>query len=440
MPSANIATVAGHSGTTMQCHPAMPDGRPTTDITYMTASLFKNRLFARYISGLCFSYFAYNMLVVAIGWHIYDLTNSALSLGLIGLAQFLPQFLLSLAAGHVADRYDRKAIVSICQFIQGLMALVLAAGSYAGWMSSELIYACAFVIGAARAFYSPATQALLPALVERDILPKAISFSSAARNAAAIAGPALGGVIYLLGAGTAYATSGILFVAASVLVATIRLPFVAPHREPATLKSVFAGFVYIRNNPVIMGAISLDLFAVLLSSATALLPIYARDILETGPWGLGILRAAPAAGATIAAAIMVRIALTRRVGHILFISVALFGVASIVFGVSTSFPLSVAALVILGAADMVSVLIRSSLVQLDTPDQMLGRVSAVNSIFIGTSNQLGQFQAGVVAAIIGTVPAVVVGGIGTLLVAALWMRLFPTLVKRDSLAAPGGGS
>lgn len=400
----------------------------------MKSSLRGNALFTRYLLGLSASYFAYNMLVVAVGWQIYDLTNSALSLGLIGLAQFLPQFLLSLPAGHVADRCDRRLIVAVCQLIQGAMALVLATGSYANWITSELIYLSAFLMGAARAFYSPATQALLPALVDREVLPKAISLSSATRNAAAIAGPALGGVIYLLGAGTAYATSAALFVAASAMIAGIRLPFVAPHREPATLKFVFAGFAYIRSHPVILGAISLDLFAVLLSSATALLPIYARDILDAGPGGLGLLRAAPAVGAMLAAAFLVRIALTRRVGHILFASVVVFGVASMVFGLSQSLALSLTALIVLGAADMVSVVIRSSLVQLDTPDQMLGRVSAVNSIFIGTSNQLGQFQAGVIASLIGAVPAVVVGGIGTLLVAALWTRFFPGLLRRDVLS------
>ena len=402
----------------------------------MKSTLFDNRFFTRYIVGLCNSFFAHNMLVVVIGWHIYNLTDSALSLGLIGLAQFLPQLLLSLPAGHVADRYDRRAIVSVCLLIQGAMALALALGSYADWITSEFIYAGAFLLGAARAFYSPAVQAMLPTLVERNELPKAISLSSAARTAAAIAGPALGGAIYLLGAGTAYAASGALFLVASALIASIRLPFVIPSREPATLKSVFAGFVYIRSDPVILGAISLDLFAVLLSSATALLPIYARDILQTGAWGLGILRAAPAFGATLAAALLMRFSLTRRVGHIMFASVAVFGLASIAFGLSHSLALSLAALVVLGAADMISVVIRSSLVQLETPGEMLGRVSAVNSIFIGTSNQLGQFQAGVVAALIGPVPAVVVGGICTLLVAALWAQLFPPLVKRESLTAP----
>ena len=402
-------------------------------LSSMKSPLFKNRFFIRYIAGLCGSHFAYNMLVVAIGWHIYDLTNSALSLGLIGLFQFLAQFLFSLAAGYVADRYDRRIVISICQAIQGVMALVLAVGSYGDWMTSALIYVCSFFIGAARAFYSPAAQAIMPALVRRDLLPNAISLSSAARNGAAIAGPALGGVIYLFGAAAAYATGAALFLAGSMLIASIRLPYTAIKKEPATLKSAFAGFVYIRHHPVLLGSISLDLFAVLLSSAVALLPIYARDILHTGPWGLGLLRAAPALGALLASGILVKYTFTQRVGHILFASVALFGVASIVFGLSDSLLLSMLALIVLGGADMVSVVIRMSLVQFETPDQMLGRVSAVNSIFIGASNQLGAFQAGVVASLIGAIPAVVVGGLGTLVVAALWMRLFPSLVTREAL-------
>ncbi len=400
------------------------------------ASLFKQPQFTRYLFSQTGSFFAYQMLSVAVGWQIYDITNSALSLGLVGLAGFLPQFLLSLPAGHVADRYDRRRVVYLAQACQGAMAIVLAAGSFAHWLDSTAIYVCAFVIGGARAFYQPAQQAMLPALVEREDLTSAISIANAFRNSSAIGGPALGGGLYILGADAVYALAAVIFLTAAILTSGIKLTTQPKSREPATLKSLFAGFVYIRGQPAILGALSLDLFAVLLGSVTALLPIYARDILHTGPWGLGVLRAAPAIGAVLMAIVMVRYPLDRRVGHVMFASVAVFGAANIVFGISDLFALSCVALIVAGGADMVSVVIRSTLVQLDTPDDMRGRVAAVNSVFIGTSNQLGQFWAGVVAAMIGAVPAVIIGGIGTLVVVAVSMRLFPGLVTRDTLATP----
>ena len=376
------------------------------------------------------------MLAVAVGWQIYNLTNSALSLGLVGLAGFLPQLLLSLTAGHVADRYDRRRIVYLTQACQGAVAIVLAAGSYANWLNSGAIYVCVFVIGCARSFYQPAQQALLPALIEREDLASGFSIANAFRNSSAIGGPALGGALYLLGAEAVYGLAAGMFLMAAALTFSIRLATRPTSREPATLKSLLAGFVYVRGQPAILGALSLDLFAVLLGSVTALLPIYARDILHTGPLGLGILRTAPAVGAVLMAVLMVRYPINKRVGQIMFASVALFGVANIVFGISESLVLSCVALLIAGGADMVSVVIRTTLVQLETPDDMRGRVSAVNFIFIGTSNQLGQFWAGVVAAAIGAVPAVIVGGIGTLLAVAICMRLFPILVARDTMATP----
>jgi MFS family permease len=402
----------------------------------MPASLRQNRFFIRYVVALSGSFFAYNMLVVAIGWQMYEITNSALSLGLVGLVQFVAHLMSALVAGLVADRYDRRRITYICQALQAVTVGVLALASYSGWVTSHVIYICAFGIAAARAFYSTATQALLPTLVERSQLLQAISVSQVTRNASAIAGPALGGFVYLLGAGSAYTLTAAFFLIASILMASIRLPRAEVHAEPATLKSVFSDIAYIRRQPAMLGAISLDLFAVLLNGTTALLPIFARDILQTGSWGLGLLRAAPALGATAAAAVLIRYALNRRVGHVLFASVAVFGALTVVFALSEYFILSLVVLAIWGAADMVSVVIRTSLVQLDTPDDVRGRVSAVNSIFIGTSNQLGQFQAGVVASLIGAMPAVLLGGIATLAVTALWMRLFPSLVKRDVLALP----
>ncbi len=402
----------------------------------MSASLLRHATFPRYFLGQVFSQLAYQMLVVAFGWQIYDLTDSALSLGLIGLVQFLPQFLLALVAGHFADRHDRRRIVFVCMFVQGMLAAVLAAGNFGGWINSEIIYACAFLLGAARTFQSPAMQSMLPSLVERSVFPTAIAYSTVVRNFSTIAGPALGGGIYLLGAGAVYATSTAFYLLASALIISILMPHVAPSREPATLQSVFAGIAYIRNKPDILGAISMDLFAVLLGGVTALLPIYARDILHTGPLGLGLLRAAPAAGALLMTVCLARMPLTRRVGHAMYAGVTVFGLATIVFALSQSMILSLIALTVLGAGDMISVVIRSSLVQLETPDHMRGRVSAVNSIFLGTSSQLGQFQTGVVAALVGAVPAAVIGGIGTLVVVALWMRLFPALFNRDTLTGP----
>jgi MFS family permease len=402
----------------------------------MPTSLLRTPEFLRYFFGQAFAQHAYQMLVVAVGWQIYDLTNSALSLGLIGLVQFVPQLLLALAAGHVADRYDRRRIAMVCMLVQGSMAAVLAAGSIGGWISSEIIYACALMLGASRTFQSPAMQSMLPSLVERVVFPAAINYTTALRNFASIAGPALGGGIYLFGAGTVYTTCTVLYVLGGVLVVTLRMPREARGREPATLQSVFAGITYIRSKPDILGAISMDLFAVLLGGVTALLPIYARDILLTGPEGLGLLRAAPAVGALLMTAYLARMPLNRKVGHSMYAGVAVFGVATIVFALSESMTLSLIALMVLGAGDMISVVVRSSLVQLETPDNMRGRVSAVNSIFLGTSGQLGQFQTGAVAALVGAVPAAVIGGIGTLVVVALWMRLFPSLYNRDTLTAP----
>lgn len=376
---------------------------------------------------------AYQMMVVAIGWQLYDLTGSALDLGLVGLASFCAQLLFSLPAGHAADRYDRRRVILLCQAAQCAIATVLATGSYAGTLSAPAIYACAFAIGAATTFQQPALRAILPGLVGDEQLPRAIAFSATVKRAAIILGPALGGLVYIAGAHLAYGLSAACFAIAGIVIATIKRPAAVAHHAPVTLDYILGGFAYIWRRPVILGAISLDLFATLLGGVTALLPIYARDILNTGPEGLGMLRAAPAVGAVLAAAYLARSPLTRGVGRIMFVSVAVFGLCTIVFGVSSLVPLSLLSLTLLGAADMVSVVIRTSLIQLETPDDMRGRVSAVNSLFTGTSNQLGQFQAGLMATLIGTVPAVIFGGAATLAIAALWTRIFPGLIKRQTL-------
>jgi MFS family permease len=395
--------------------------------------LLRHRPFALFWGARVATVIAFQMLGVAVGWQIYALTGSAWYLGLVGFAQFLPMFLLTLAAGHVADRYDRRLVARVCQVLQGAAAGALAMGSFGGWLGKEEILVLVFLVGAARAFEYPTMQALVPGLVPAHLIPRAAAGSVSAAQTAAIIGPALGGVLYAVGPTTVYAVAGCLFLAASLLIALIRIAPPPARREPASLSSLFAGIAFIRSRPAILGAISLDLFAVLLGGATALLPVYARDILVTGPWGLGLLRAAPAVGALAMSLYLARHPLRSRVGRTMFGAVALFGAATVVFAVSTSFPLSLATLVLLGGADVISVVIRQTLVQVETPDEMRGRVSAVNSLFIGTSNQLGEFESGATAALFGVVPAVLLGGIGTIVVVLLWMRLFPELARIDSL-------
>ena len=378
---------------------------------------------------------ASQMLMVAIGWQMYELTGSAWDLGLVGLLQFLPALLLVLIAGHVVDRFDRARIVALCQIAQTTIALVLAASAYRHASSRELLLATSVLLGTVKAFQMPAQQALTPLLVPIEVLPRALAFSSMGSQGAIVAGPALGGFVYVAGAQAVYAVCALLFALASALVAGVHYA-----RAPAPIRNMsfdtlLAGVRFVRHKPVVLGAISLDLFAVLLGGATALLPIFAKDILHTGPWGLGLLRAAPAAGAFTLALLLSRFPITRHAGRVLLGAVAIYGAATIVFGLSTSFVLSLAALVVAGAGDMVRVVVRQSLVQLDTPDAMRGRVSAVNSVFIGASNQLGEFESGVTAALIGAVGSVLLGGLGTLLVAGLWLRLFPALANRDALVS-----
>jgi MFS family permease len=342
-------------------------------------------------------------------------------------------FLLTLVAGHVADRYDRRLIARLCEIVEGLAAGALALCTFTGWQSKESILALIFVVGAARAFEMPTMQALVPRLVPGPLLTRAFAWSASANQTANILGPALGGLLYAIGPTLAYGIACILFLSASSFVGLIRVEQVPSKLEWAGARSLFAGIAFIRSRPAILGAISLDLFAVLLGGATALLPIYARDILITGPWGLGLLRSAPAVGALAMSVFLARHPPERRAGLIMFSAVATFGVATILFAVSTSFLLSLGILVVLGAADVISVVIRHSLVQIGTPDEMRGRVSAVNSIFIGTSNQLGEFESGVTAALFGVVPAVLIGGAGTIVVVILWMYFFPQLLRIDSL-------
>jgi len=399
-------------------------------------SLLRHKPFAFFWLARVAAAIAVQMQAVALGWQAYALTGSAFYLGLVGLAQFLPLFLLTLAVGHVADRYDRRLVGSVSQLVEAIAAGMLAFGSASGWLNKENLLAIVFVLGATQAFLGPTMQALLPGLVSPSSFPRAVAWSMSAFQTATILGPAFGGLLYAAGPSAVYATTSILFLGASLLLAGIRLERVPPKREPVSLHSLFAGIAFIRRRQVILGAISLDLFAVLLGGATALLPIYARDLLRTGPLGLGFLRSAPAIGALVMSVILARHPLRHRVGRIMLGAVGVFGVATIGFAVSTSFFLSLGALVVLGAMDVVSMVIRHSLVQIETPDAMRGRVSAVHSMCSGTSNQLGEFESGVTAALFGTVPSVVLGGVGTILVVLIWKHLFPELAGVDSLERP----
>jgi len=371
---------------------------------------------------------AFNMLGVAVGWQLYALTGSALDLGLVGLAQFAPIVLLTLVVGQVADRYDRRLIAAICQLVQAGAAAVLVEGSAHGWLSSTSIFAIVALIGAARAFENPTTTALVSDIVPRAQVSRAMAWLVSATQTARIVGPALGGFLYVIGPSTTYLTAAVLFVASGLSTALIRTGKTARTSEPVVLESVLSGLVFIRGQRVLLGTMSLDMFAVLLGGgATTLLPIYVRDILGAGPGGLGVLRSAPAVGALMTSLFLAYRPLQWRIGRTLFRAVFVFGLATVAFAVSSSFALSFAALGVLGAADVVSVVIRSSLVQIRTPATMLGRVGAVHSLFTGTSNQLGAFASGVVAALIGTVPAVLLGGVGTIAIAVLWIVLFPEL-------------
>lgn len=376
---------------------------------------------------------------VAIGWTVYQLSNAPLALGIVGIVQFAPMFLLTLPAGELCDRVSPRRVWAAALIVQGLCTIAFLA--LAGAPSSDLwsFYAVLLVFGAARAFAEPAGQTLLPFLVPTKRLPRAIASASSAWQVAVISGPALGGLAYGFGAIVAYGMCGAGFIlgafGAMALGGRKTLPTAS-----ATLKDrlarVMEGVAFIRSQPVVLGALSLDLFAVLLGGATALLPIYARDILHVGPTGLGLLRSAPAVGAVLTALIQVRYPPDRHVGLKLFAAVAMFGVATLIFALSTSFAVSLLALAALGASDMVSVNIRSSLVQLSTPDAIRGRVSAVHMLFIGASGELGEFESGVLATLIGSVAAVALGGVGTLIVAAIWITAFPALRRTDRLLPP----
>lgn len=403
-------------------------GAPAELPRYRFSDLTRERAFMRLWGARMLGTAAQQMLMVAVGWHMYDITGSAWDLGLVGLFQFVPALLLALYAGHVVDQHHRGRILALCLAAQGGVAAVLLGAHLGNHDSRGLLLGLSLVLGAVRAFQMPAQQSLTPLLVPPLMLPRAMAFSSAGQQASIIGGPALGGLLFVAGMGVVYGASLLLFAAACVLVARLRYAHNAPQREPVTAATLLAGVRFIWQRKPVLGAVSLDLFAVLLGGAVALLPIYAKEILHTGPWGLGLLRSAPAVGALAMSITLTRTPVERHVGRTLLLAVG-------AFGLSTSFIVSLVALAVSGAADMVNVVIRQTLVQLETPDAMRGRVSAVNSIFIGASNQLGEFESGATAALLGPVGSVVAGGVGTVLVALTWFRLFPGLAQRDRIEA-----
>ncbi|GLR65557.1 MFS transporter [Acidocella aquatica] len=406
---------------------------PITVPSPKAAALLRHKPFRLFFMARGMSSFAYQIAAVAVGWQVYALTHSAFDLGMVGLVQFLALAGLSFFGGHAADKYERRRVAQICQSAEGLVAVVLAWGSFAGWLSVPEIFAAVAVLGGARSFESPAVSALLPGVVPVGLLQKASALTTGVFQCAMISGPAVGGLLYALSPGVPYVVMAVCWLVSGALNGAITLERKVEAKAPPDFRAVFAGVGFVRRNPAILGTISLDLFAVLLGGATALLPIYAHDILHTGPWGLGVLRGAPAVGALLMTAFLARFPITRRVGMRMFQAVIIFGIATVAFALSRWLVFSLFALAVMGAADTISVIIRLSLVQLATPDDMRGRVGAVNYLFINASNLLGEFESGMTAALFGAVPAAALGGVGTVLVALLWMKLFPALREVERL-------
>jgi len=408
-----------------------------SDIRRRTLDVLRHTALVRYLSARFLATLAVQIQTVAVGWQVYDLTRDPLDLGLIGLSQFLPFVALILPAGQIADRRDRRRIITWCYATEVLCALLLLSFTLLKVTSAWPVFAAMTLMGCARAFSMPSGQALLPNLVPTDDFTRAVALNSSVMQIATVAGPAIGGLVYLAGPEIVYSIVAAL--AASAVVLMLRVNAGSPThrtREPASLDTLLSGLRFVWSKPIVLGAISLDLFAVLFGGATALLPVFARDVLHVGPTGLGILRTAPGVGAAICALWLALYPITRNVGSWMFGGVAIFGVATVVFGVSESFWISLIALAALGAADMVSVYVRHLLVQLETPDAIRGRVSAVSAVFIGASNELGEFESGVTAKWWGALRAVIVGGCATLVVTGVWIKLFPTLWKMDRFPQP----
>ncbi|MCQ8781940.1 MFS transporter [Aurantimonas sp. CSK15Z-1] len=395
---------------------------------------FRNRQFVLYWLARFFVTFATQVVAVSVGWQVYALTGDPFDLGLVGLCQFLPALLLVLVTGAAADRYSRRRIMSVAILLEAMGAAALLAMSWIGFTSVVPVFVVLVGFGIARAFFGPASTSLVVNLVSSEELANAIAWNASSWQIATIVGPVAGGLLYGVSPEAAYSVGLVLFATGALLVSLIKAPAQRTSAEPPTVQAIVAGFDFIWREKVVLGAISLDLFAVLLGGAVALMPVYAQDILKVGPWGLGMLRAAPGVGALLMVAWLASHPVKDHAGRIMFAFVFLFGAFTVLFGVSTWPWLSILALALMGAADMISVYVRETLMQLWTPDQVRGRVNAVNQVFVGASNELGEFRAGIMAALIGAVSAVVVGGFATMGVALLWSRLFPELRKARHLS------
>lgn len=422
----------------MPLHPATAYGPALTSVAEpappRAREIFSHRPFRLFWGVRLSAVAGIQILSISVAWHIYDLTGSAFLLGLTGLVQFLPSLLLILVTGSVSDRYSRRTILALCVLVEAGCAAALLLLTLFATDPVWPIFVVMTVMGIARAFFGPSSQSLLPNLMPKRLLAGAIGLNSSANQLATICGPVAGGLLYGISPNVAYGTAMLAFGFGVMFALLIPRPAERSHAaEPPSWERLFAGFRYVWNNQILLGAISLDLFAVLLGGAVALMPVYARDILDIGPWGLGLLRAAPAIGALLMVAWLTTFPITRRSGPIMFMSVGVFGAATVVFGFSATPWLSVLALMFVGASDMVSVYVRQTLVQLATPDEVRGRVSAVNMLFIGASNELGEFRAGSFAAVMGAVPAVVFGGFATIGIAGIWWRLFPALREANRL-------
>jgi MFS family permease len=394
-------------------------------------AVLRNRNVSFYLSSRFLGTLAVQMQSVAIGWQVYQITHSLFDLGLIGLAQFAPFLLLILWAGHVADTHNRRKIILACMSTQLLCSLLLVAFTLSGSTTVWPVYAVLVLFGSARAFMQPASQAVLRNLVSTQDFSQAVALSSSTFQVSVIVGPVLGGLLYVFGPNVVYAVSSTLLVVAVLLMAGTKSAPQARNKAPVSWHTLLEGLRFVWSRPIVLGAISLDLFAVLFGGATALLPAYAHDVLQAGPTSLGLLRTAPGAGATICSIALAFWPITRKIGAWMFGGVALFGAATVTMGLTTSFYVALAALFLLGAGDMISVYIRHLLVQYETPDEIRGRVSAVNAVFIGASNELGEFESGLTASWFGLVRAIVFGGVATLVVTGTWMKLFPVLSRMD---------
>ncbi|MFM0397437.1 MFS transporter [Paraburkholderia phytofirmans] len=396
------------------------------------ASLLRQSALTRFLIARVGSITAQQMLMLAISWHMYDLTSSAWYLGLVGLFQFMPGLATTFVAGHCADRMHRGRMVAVCLAAQAATATLLAISTMSHIVTHDLLLGLSLVLGAIRPFQMSGQQALLPMLIPQTLLARSMALSTVVQQVCVIAGPALGGMLFAVGVNALYLTCTVLFCVSAVMYALIRYDYVPPPREPVTAATVLAGLRFVSSNPLLLGGISLDLFAVLFGGATALLPVYAKEILHVGPQGLGLLRSAPAVGALCVGLVLSRRAIGSRVGKKLLIAVAIYGMCIVAFGLSRSFVLSLLLLAISGGADTISVVVRQTLVQLETPDRMRGRVAAVNTLFIGASNQLGEFESGATATAFGVVGSVVLGGCATILVSVAWSRLFKPLARRET--------